>query len=80
MRSRDVIVKKILISIRPADLQTLQGSSWLNDEIINIYGELLMERAELNQENYPKIHVCNTFFYEKLKTGYDGVSRWTKNV
>jgi Ulp1 family protease len=68
------------ISIKPADLRTLHGSQWLNDEIINFYGAMVMENAAENQELYPKIHVFTTFFYEKLKGGFAGVRRWSKNV
>jgi sentrin-specific protease 1 len=38
-----------------------------------------MDRAKKYPENYPKIHVFNTFFFHMLETkGYKGVRRWTK--
>jgi sentrin-specific protease 1 len=80
MSSNQNIVTKYAITIKPSDIRTLHGSSWLNDEIINFYGELIMTRANENTELYPKIHVFNTFFYEKLKGGYQGVRRWSKKV
>lgn len=78
MNGTEVVSYKYAISIKPSDLRTLDGSQWLNDEIINFFGEMIMERALNNQEFYPKIHVFSTFFYEKLKGGYAGVRRWTK--
>jgi sentrin-specific protease 1 len=74
-------VDKYSLAIQKKDLRTLQGSSWLNDEVINFYAELIMDRAKKNPEKYPKVHVFNTFFYHLLQTkGYAGVRRWSKKV
>ncbi|XP_018588799.1 sentrin-specific protease 3b [Scleropages formosus] len=57
------------------DLSTLYGQNWLNDQVMNMYGELVMDCVP------DKVHFFNSFFYDKLRTnGYDGVKRWTKNV
>ncbi|XP_039193787.1 sentrin-specific protease 3 [Crotalus tigris] len=57
------------------DLQTLFGSNWLNDQVMNMYGDLVMDTVP------EKVHFFNSFFYDKLRTkGYEGVKRWTKNV
>uniref|UniRef100_A0A8C1GB91 SUMO specific peptidase 3b n=1 Tax=Cyprinus carpio TaxID=7962 RepID=A0A8C1GB91_CYPCA len=57
------------------DLSTLYGQNWLNDQIMNMYGDLVMDSVP------EKVHFFNSFFYDKLRTkGYDGVKRWTKNV
>ncbi|XP_054851109.1 sentrin-specific protease 3 [Eublepharis macularius] len=57
------------------DLQTLYGPNWLNDQVMNMYGDLVMDTVP------EKVHFFNSFFYDKLRTkGYDGVKRWTKNV
>ncbi|KAJ2999980.1 SUMO1 sentrin specific peptidase 1 [Globomyces sp. JEL0801] len=67
------------VSIQKHDMRTLAGRAWLNDEVINFYAELCMQRAKENPTLYPKIHVFNTFFYEKLRTnGYKAVRRWSK--
>jgi sentrin-specific protease 1 len=63
------------------DLQLLGPKKWLNDEIINFYGALLMERAE--KEGKRKIHFFNSFFFSKMaKDGYEKskIGRWTKKV
>lgn len=40
-----------------------------------------MDRATKNADKYPKIHIFNTFFYQKLQTdGYPSVRRWSKKV
>ncbi|KAH6585685.1 hypothetical protein BASA50_001019 [Batrachochytrium salamandrivorans] len=76
-----ILVKEFSVSISKKDMHTLSGSSWLNDEIINFYGQLCMKRANEAPDLYPKIHVFNTFFYEKLRTqGYSSIRRWTKKV
>lgn len=57
------------------DLITLDEQQWLNDQVINLYGDLIMDAAP------DKIHFFNTFFHKQLVTkGYDGVKRWTKKV
>ncbi|XP_069500448.1 sentrin-specific protease 3 isoform X2 [Ambystoma mexicanum] len=57
------------------DLGTLYGQNWLNDQVMNMYGDLVMDSVP------DKVHFFNSFFYDKLRTnGYDGVKRWTKNV
>uniref|UniRef100_A0A3Q2PB83 SUMO specific peptidase 5 n=1 Tax=Fundulus heteroclitus TaxID=8078 RepID=A0A3Q2PB83_FUNHE len=62
-------------NLRLEDLGTLEDQNWLNDQIINMYGELIMDVAE------QKVHFFNSFFYKKLVAkGYDGVKRWTKKV
>ncbi|KAG2463146.1 SENP5 protease, partial [Polypterus senegalus] len=57
------------------DLSTLDGQNWLNDQVINMYGELIMDAVP------HKVHFFNSFFYRQLATkGYEGVKRWTKKV
>ncbi|KAH0626059.1 hypothetical protein JD844_000773 [Phrynosoma platyrhinos] len=57
------------------DLQTLYGPNWLNDQVMNMYGDLVMDTVP------EKVHFFNSFFYDKLRTkGYEGVKRWTKNL
>uniref|UniRef100_H3DL84 Ubiquitin-like protease family profile domain-containing protein n=1 Tax=Tetraodon nigroviridis TaxID=99883 RepID=H3DL84_TETNG len=57
------------------DLGTLEEQNWINDQIINMYGELIMEKTQ------HKVHFFNSFFHKQLVAkGYDGVKRWTKKV
>ncbi|KAF3835350.1 hypothetical protein F7725_027908 [Dissostichus mawsoni] len=46
------------------DLSTLEEQNWLNDQIINMYGELIMEATQ----------------HKLVAKGYEGVKRWTKKV
>ncbi|XP_066504173.1 sentrin-specific protease 5 [Hoplias malabaricus] len=57
------------------DLATLDDQNWVNDQVINMYGELIMEATN------HKVHFFNSFFYRQLVAkGYEGVKRWTKKV
>ncbi|XP_031497842.1 ubiquitin-like-specific protease 1A [Nymphaea colorata] len=62
-------------------LQCLLPGAWLNDEVINLYLELLKEREIRNPKQFLRCHFFNTFFYKKLigGNGYDfkAVRRWT---
>ncbi|XP_041848184.1 sentrin-specific protease 5-like isoform X2 [Melanotaenia boesemani] len=68
-----VVYKKHILTLE--DLSTLADQNWLNDQVMNMYGELIMESSHL------KVHFLNSFFHRQLMTkGYDGVKRWTKQV
>ncbi|XP_069366764.1 sentrin-specific protease 5-like isoform X2 [Paralichthys olivaceus] len=79
---RSVIVQKPVPSFQVVynkhtltleDLSTLADQNWLNDQVMNMYGELIVESA------HHKVHFLNSFFHRQLMTkGYDGVKRWTK--
>ncbi|KAF0922309.1 hypothetical protein E2562_031801 [Oryza meyeriana var. granulata] len=82
--SKKIIVKHgpSNIEITKEKIQCLGTCAWLNDEVINLYLELLKERAEREPKRFLKCHFFNSFFYKKLacgKTGYDyqSVRRWT---
>lgn len=68
------------VSVLKKDIQTLRPGEWLNDEVINFYGNLIMARSK-ESTTLPKVHVFSTFFYKTLsENGYDKVRRWTKKV
>uniref|UniRef100_A0ACD5YZ39 Uncharacterized protein n=1 Tax=Avena sativa TaxID=4498 RepID=A0ACD5YZ39_AVESA len=82
--SKDILVlhEPSNIEITREKLGCLRPRGWLNDEVINLYLELLKERAEREPRRFLKCHFFNTFFFKKLacgKTGYDyqSVRRWT---
>jgi sentrin-specific protease 1 len=63
------------------DLHTLKNGSWLNDEVINLYGKMILQRSKDHPEQLPRIHMFNSFFYSNLtnpKLGYDKVRRWSR--
>ncbi|XP_062337901.1 sentrin-specific protease 5-like [Osmerus eperlanus] len=73
MSSFQVVYNKHTLTLE--DLATLDGHNWLNDQVMNMYGELIMESA------HQKVHFLNSFFHRQLMTkGYEGVRRWTKKV
>ncbi|KAM9790771.1 sentrin-specific protease 5-like [Syngnathus typhle] len=60
-----VVFKKHTLTLD--DLTTLAYQNWLNDQVINMYGELIMEAAQ------HKVHFFNSFFHRQLMTkGYCG--------
>ncbi|KAL6084903.1 hypothetical protein STEG23_036273 [Scotinomys teguina] len=75
----EVLSCEFKLNITRGNMQTLQESHWLNDEIVNFYMNLLMERSK--SPGYPALHTFNTFFYSKLKCGgYRSVKRWTRTI
>ncbi|KAJ8347132.1 hypothetical protein SKAU_G00285330 [Synaphobranchus kaupii] len=53
--------------------------NWLNDEVINFYMNMLVERSR--RPGLPSVYTFNTFFYPKLRSaGFSAVRRWTKKV
>ncbi|CAA3003078.1 ubiquitin-like-specific protease ESD4 [Olea europaea subsp. europaea] len=81
--------RKVLVSHKNSNiditgeiLQCLKPGAWLNDEVINLYLELLKEREKREPQKFLKCHFFNTFFYKKLISGRGGynfqsVRRWT---
>ncbi|XP_034000487.1 sentrin-specific protease 1 isoform X3 [Trematomus bernacchii] len=67
------------LSLTRKDLQTLSDLNWLNDEVINFYMNLLVERSK--DPKLPSVNTFNTFFYPRLRSsGYSAVRRWTKKT
>lgn len=68
--------------LKPMDIDSLDDSRWLNDEVINAYMDLIILRSKNDPDRYPKVYCFNTYLYEKYSqpTGYSGVRRWTKKV
>jgi hypothetical protein len=85
----EVLVEKFNIPLTREKLQCLQEGTWLNDEVINFYMQLLLQRdrafCALNPNRRPS-HFFNSFFLEKLvgqhSGGYNfaGVKKWTKKA
>ncbi|XP_010524538.1 PREDICTED: ubiquitin-like-specific protease ESD4 isoform X2 [Tarenaya hassleriana] len=82
-RNRKVLVthENSNIDITGEVLQCLTPTSWLNDEVINVYLELLKERETREPRKFLKCHFFSTFFYKKLVSNagynYKAVRRWT---
>lgn len=75
----EVLAQKFNLEIRKDDLSTLKNTAWLNDEVINFYMNLIVERSKSEPKH--KIHAFNTFFYTKLSQGgYKDVRRWAKKA
>lgn len=80
-----IIINKYKVDMTRDKLECLTPTEWLNDEVINFYFNMCMERASLSPGKYPDCHFMSTFFYSKLTNNnrtyfYPNVKRWTKNV
>lgn len=74
------------LRITQRDLATLQEGGWLNDEVMNFYLSLVMERS-FGEAAGLKVYSFSTFFFPKLcggggahVQGHAAVKRWTKAV
>ncbi|NXL34111.1 SENP2 protease, partial [Glaucidium brasilianum] len=75
----EIMSSAFKLQVTREDIHTLRDLEWLNDEVINFYMNLLVERNK--KEGYPAVHVFSTFFYPKLISGgYKTVRRWTRDV
>ncbi|KAK3908770.1 Sentrin-specific protease 1 [Frankliniella fusca] len=72
-KPHQVVVTKFKISLTAETLLLVWDGKWLNDEIINFYLCMIMERWE-------HVYSFNTFFFGKLSGPYKNVERWTKSV
>jgi len=96
LKKRGVIAKVSRLQITDADISRLKPGTWLNDEIINFYGQLILERSEAHPRSKGvkngarseknailNVHYFNSFFFEKLsQEGYERgrLAKWTKKV
>ncbi|KAK7154980.1 hypothetical protein R3I93_009816 [Phoxinus phoxinus] len=75
-----VLCSAFKLRITQRDLATLQEASWLNDEVINFYMNLVMSRSE-QEVGGRKVYSFSTFLFPKLHGGgHASVRRWTKAV
>ncbi|KAG6866803.1 hypothetical protein C0991_008739 [Blastosporella zonata] len=92
LKKKGIISKYAREQVSDADLSRLRPGQWLNDEIINFYGAMVLGRFDDGKENPPKqktngmqilnLHYFSTFFWPKLKEGYEKgrLAKWTKKV
>ncbi|CAG0918793.1 unnamed protein product [Notodromas monacha] len=79
--SSNILSEKFSIQIRWKDINTLAPGAWLNDEVINFYLNMIVERSESGGDRYPSVFAHQTFFYSTLASrGYQAVRRWTRRV
>ncbi|XP_043266738.1 sentrin-specific protease 1-like [Venturia canescens] len=69
------------MQIQPQSLLTLQGNNWIDDEVINSYMTLIVERSRKNPGKNGEVHSMSSFFYSRLQEGgYSAVRRWTRKI
>ncbi|RDX56113.1 cysteine proteinase [Lentinus brumalis] len=93
-RKKGLIAKCAKEQVSDEDISRLKPAQWLNDEIINFYGQMILLRAEESKENPGagtgkgrkkplNAHYFSTFFWSKLKgQGYEKarLAKWTKKI
>jgi len=57
---------KVSCNIRTMDIFTLIGDSWLNDEIVNQYMDILCQFARSDWRPLLNVHYLNSFFHSSL--------------
>jgi len=94
LKKKGVIAKYAREQVSDHDMAKLHPSQWLNDELINFYGAMILGRSEESKENPGSVngvssgkpldvHYFNTFFFQKLsQDGYQKarLAKWTKKV
>ncbi|KAG7377324.1 hypothetical protein PHYPSEUDO_011854 [Phytophthora pseudosyringae] len=82
----EVLIQKYNVDITRRHLQCLLPMTWLNDEVINFYFQMMSDRDEalVNAGVLPKrSHFFNSFFHTKVsENGYNfvNVRRWTRKI
>ncbi len=83
--THEVVIEKFNIDMTRNKLHCLRRATWLNDEVINFYMNLLQERNTTRcaaTSGKLTSHYFNSFFLSKLTEGnkytYSNVKRWTK--
>ena len=74
---QEVLIHKYNIPMTRKKISCLKPKTWLNDEVINFYVEMMMQEGG-------SIHSFNTFFmiklYENESYTFNNVAKWTKKV
>jgi len=68
------------------DLCSLTGLRWLNDQVIQVYLSLVVERSSwttFREQHMPKVLAMSTFIYQNImrkSRGHAAVASWTSNM
>ncbi|KAG1715794.1 hypothetical protein ID866_1370 [Astraeus odoratus] len=93
LAKRGIVSKIAREQVSDIDLSRLRPSQWLNDEIINFYGAMILSRSEtcrqkprangIAHQKTLDVHYFSTFFWTKLvNEGYERarLAKWTKKL
>lgn len=76
----EVLAEGFNMKVTRGDICRLRTPEWLNDEVINFYMNVVMDRNS-KDPSLPKVFVFNTFFFPMLlDKGYERVKKWTRKV
>ena len=92
LKKRGVVSKYAREQVTDKDISRLKPAQWLNDEIINFYGAMILGRSDeckanpgakgVGKKKLLNVHYFSTFFWPKLKEGYEKarLAKWTKKA
>jgi sentrin-specific protease 1 len=93
LAKKGVVSRFMREQVTDKDISRLKPRQWLNDEVLNFYGQLLMSRAEACKADPGgadtvggkplNVHYFSTFFWAKLMSdGYEKgrLAKWTKKA
>ncbi len=83
----EILVRAFNVELSRQKLRCLKIGTWLDDEAVNLYMQMLKKRDDelcLKVTKRRRSHFFNSFFIEKLIGGgtynYGGVKRWTQKA
>jgi len=78
------VITNYNINITRIDLNGLTGENWVNDNIIEVYMQMVAERSNTKtwrNLGRPRLYCMSTYFFISLiKRGHGAMQRWTKDV
>ncbi|CAG5095297.1 Oidioi.mRNA.OKI2018_I69.XSR.g14122.t1.cds [Oikopleura dioica] len=76
--SNDIVAEISPLFITKDHLSSLNGTRWVDGEVINLYAKLIEQRS-LQNPAMLRVHSFNSFLYPKLQeAGHAAVKRWTR--
>lgn len=76
----EILVEKFGLKLTREDLLTLKGKNWFNDQVINLYMELIDQRSRKNN-NLPKTHSFSIYLFQSFeRLGYERVKSYTRKT
>ena len=62
----ETLVDAHTIKITRKDIDTLKGLNWLNDEVINFYMQMIVQRGKDN-DNFPKVKLSGHMVFQPFR-------------
>lgn len=81
MKDNKSVCTRYGIEIFRDDIKRFQKGYWLNDNVMNFFFNLILEREKNSNRNIPSVHAFDTYFLKMFRgRGFAGVKGRTKKV